>query len=415
MAPLWPTFVGTPSMAALCGGILAKAKVEVWAGRTVADASFAPGRDGGWRLKLSNSSGSGGGSEDAGLFDGLVLCADDPSLAARVVHGLAADLRVNSNSNSNNTSNSSSSSSSSSDDNSSNSSSNSDDNSSSDCGGSSKDTRNNGSEAEWEVLAAGRLEELATRLRVLHKRPLFVLSALYPAVSSSLEAATVPGSPVLQFLARDASKPGRPARRPAWPQAAAVPGAEGELWTAVSTAAFAEQVLAQFPTLVAAAHGGSGSNADGSAAATASASARLREAASAAASGPMEAELRRLLGLAAGAGTQGPSGQGPTPTPDPLGAALATTATFWPRALRSTNGLDLDEDAIALEPWRFAIAGDFVRTPRQAARPRPASDDGEATTAGGGKSEPAGPATPAEAAAVSGLEAGERVAAFFAS
>jgi len=70
-----------------------------------------------------------------------------------------------------------------------------------------------------------------------------------------------------------------------------------------------------------------------------------------------------------------------------------------------SRGLGLKEDAVSLEPWRLAIAGDFVR----AAAVAPAAEATQTGGEGGG-----GPATPAEAAALSGLEAAERVAGFFA-
>jgi hypothetical protein len=61
------------------------------------------------------------------------------------------------------------------------------------------------------------------------------------------DAATVPGSSVLQFVARDASKPSRPTTR-SLPSSSSPPSSdasgsgsgEGELWTAVSTVAFAQ-------------------------------------------------------------------------------------------------------------------------------------------------------------------------------
>lgn len=379
-------------MGALCTGILTKASVEVWSGQTVADASFTPGREGGWRLKLSGSS-NGSGSEDAGVFDALVLCADDPLLAARVVQGLSGDLR--------------------------------------EVHGSSSNNSNSGSpEDELELLVAGRLDELANDLRALKRRPLFALSALYPATAESaffsLDAATVPGSPILQFIARDASKPGRPALRSPWPRTTSkgageasssitpgvAQGAEGALWTAISTAAFAEHVVAQFPALAVAA--APTANNAGNSATSGMAIAQLREVASNAAVGPMEAELQRLLGLATSAqGGSAPQDSSPAQAP----GALNATATLWPHALQASKGLGLHEDAIALEPWRLAIAGDFVRKPRQAeasSDPNSNHNNADAPQPPEKETPPEGPSTPAEAAAVSGLEAGERVSAFFA-
>ena len=65
------------------------------------------------------------------------------------------------------------------------------------------------------------------------------------------------------------------------------------------------------------------------------------------------------------------------------------SAVRWGAALRGRT-LGLREDSIALAPWFLCVGGDYVR----------AADGHE---------------TPFEAAALSGLEAGERAAAFFFS
>ena len=81
-------------------------------------------------------------------------------------------------------------------------------------------------------------------------------------------------------------------------------------------------------------------------------------------------EVQGLLTAAAGA-------------PPPL---LAAVAKRWGAGFASGT-LGLSEECVSLEPWRLALAGDFL----------------------------AERASPAEAAALSGLEAGERIAAMFES
>lgn len=106
--------------------------------------------------------------------------------------------------------------------------------------------------------AAMRLEQLAAALdaqRAERTAAVYTWSGYFPAGASEalpFDAVTVPGSRIVHFLARDASKPGRPklVRPPSSagsPSAAAagVPtpehqGEEYELWTAVSTSDFAK-------------------------------------------------------------------------------------------------------------------------------------------------------------------------------
>ena len=68
-----------------------------------------------------------------------------------------------------------------------------------------------------------------------------------------------------------------------------------------------------------------------------------------------------------------------------LNEGLRAGAKRWGAAF-PTATLGIDDDCLSLEPWRLAVCGDFV---------------------GGGP-------TPAEAAAASGLAAGERIAQIFA-
>ena len=63
----------------------------------------------------------------------------------------------------------------------------------------------------------------------------------------------------------------------------------------------------------------------------------------------------------------------------------AVSVQCWERGL-AVGSLGLEENCVSLEPWRLAIAGEYLRTR----------------------------SSPLEAAACSGLEAGERVASWFA-
>ena len=104
----------------------------------------------------------------------------------------------------------------------------------------------------------------------------------------------------------------------------------------------------------------------------------------------MSDEVSSLLASAASANAVGKdagTNDANNNTP-PIHQPLDASAVRWASALTSKT-LGLKEDSVALAPWRLAICGDFIRE----------QDAHE---------------TPFEAAALSGLEAGERVASFFA-
>ena len=158
-----------------------------------------------------------------------------------------------------------------------------------------------------------------------------------------------PGSNLLAFLSRDASKPERP--RLASAIDAGGGAVSGELWTAVSTVQFARQLLSS----------GGGLREPGDSevkgATTAALAAQL-----------MGEEVRRLLGSFDGDGAP---------------RLVHAAAKRWGAGFRSAT-LEQSQQSVALEPWQLVIAGDFVN---------------------------GGHGSPVEAAAASGLEAGERVAA----
>lgn len=260
-----PLFVGTPDNAAICERIASLANIPVQR-HAVTAAALSP--NGGWHIKA----GPDGSSQPD--FDALVLASHDPSLAAATVATLAESAPEE---------------------------------------------------------AASRMNQLCVALRDarLHSQPVFSLSAQFETGSLEalpFDAATVPGSPEVQFVVRDASKPGR--------------DTDGGLLSAVSTAAYARALLTE--------------HADEPAAAVA-----------AAAEG-MAREVTRLLA---------PYGVRPP---------VRTTAKRWGAGLPGKT-LGVDEECISLEPWRFAVCGDFLRVR----------------------------SSPLEAAAESGLAAGERVATWF--
>jgi predicted NAD/FAD-dependent oxidoreductase len=202
-----------------------------------------------------------------------------------------------------------------------------------------------GGDADVDDDVARRLGELRTRLvaqRQTHTAPLFSWSAYFPQGFSEhvpFDAASVLTSASIHFVSRHASKPGRPAVEDA-----------GELWTAVSTPTLARSILHRH------ADGGRGSGAQA------------------------EHEAAALMSVEAGRLFAPFFGGEADAVPPPASAS----AKRWSAALPSQT-LDLLEDCVSFEPWRLAVAGDFIRAHT----------------------------TPAESAAMSGLEAGERVASWF--
>ena len=189
----------------------------------------------------------------------------------------------------------------------------------------------------------GALATRLTELRERHVAPAFTLSAHFPprALSAALpfDGVCAPSSDVLDFLARDASKPGRDATA----------AGDGELWTAVSTARFGAACIERCRG-----------------------AADERRAAQDLAAVGMRAELAKMLAPFFGGDAAA--------VPAPLKAGAKRWSAAFPTAT-----LGLDDDCLALEPWRLAVCGDFLRE-------HP---------------------SPAEAAAASGLQAGERIAAIF--
>ena len=322
-----PTYVGWPSNEALCPSICALAGIDVRSGTDVLAASALPG--GGWRLEVDHGAGEAGSGHD---YDALVLATHDPSLAAATVAALAG------------------------------------------AEGAAASSEEEEEEGGTVPSLAPRLEALSRDLAVLSSPatseegasalPLFTWSGRVgegaggDAGAPPFDAASVPGSASVQYLAREGSKPGRGGG-----PAAGTGTAAGEVWTAVSTSLLASEALRR--------HGS-----------TPAAAEEVRDV--------MTAEVARLLAGAAAAERpgegRGGNGLDGGVAPFPLEDA---SAVRWGAALRGRT-LGLREDSIALAPWFLCVGGDYVR----------AADGHE---------------TPFEAAALSGLEAGERAAAFFFS
>ena len=298
-----PLYCGFPSNASIVPGLLAAAGVEVRSGAKVSRCQPLPGAQ--WRLDLEDLHADDADvTDDAGpateSFDALVLATHDASLAASAVSAVI----------------------------------------------------DSGIDVPSDV--QDRLSELASNLRAQKRDrtdPVFTWSGYFPrgfSASVPFDAATVPGSSVIRFLARDASKPGRPPER-------TIPTKHeelGELWTAVSTPAFAKAVLQHAD---AAESGDSERGGNG---------AKMAQEA-------MTSEMNRLFQ--------------PYHSVE-ASAHLAAAAKRWGAGF-AADTLQLQEECIGLEPWRLAICGDYIAKPK---------------------------GSPAEAAALSGMEAAERVALWFA-
>ena len=288
-----PLYVGTPSNASILPGLCKEANIDVVLGAKVGGLTLEDKR---WRLQFEKG-------DESDAFDAVLLATHDASLASAAVRNAILPIV--------------------------------------------------GDEEEQARTVLSRLADDLQAQRDSRTSAVFTWSGYFARGTSEavpFDAVTIPASRTIQFLARDASKPGRE-------PLVKIPGDDsngvGELWTAVSTADFATAMAAQESL----AKGESGdSDKGGSAAAMACTI--------------LSNEVQGLLTAAAGA-------------PPPL---LAAVAKRWGAGFASGT-LGLSEECVSLEPWRLAIAGDFL----------------------------AERASPAEAAALSGLEAGERIAAMFES
>ena len=290
-----PFYVGRSGNASVCEKICAAAGAEVLLSRKVVSVRHLSK---GWEVLVQRQSSTSSPSAfstakpDCLAFDALILATHDARLAAQAVRTIGTE---------------------------------------------------GASDSESAEQEQKHLGELASALEEQRHVPVFSWSGLFPPGTSSLlpfDAVSVPGSRIVQFMARNASKPGRPALEEG-----------GELWTAVSTPAFAAKLLRH--------EGASGTSMPGDS--------DLGNRAALAATNLMASEVCSLFQQHMLSGVD---------TPRPLRAA----AKRWGAGF-ATGSLQHGHDCITLPAWQLAIAGDFVRERN----------------------------SPLEAAALSGLAAGESV------
>jgi len=275
-------YVGTPSMSSVCDRLAELAEVEVRKGVEVTDLRL----DGDtWTVGSSSAQPSDKG------FQALVVATHNPALAAGVVSRLAIGM----------------------------------------------------DELPDSAVGDATSHQIAERLRGLssalenlrkqHKAPLYSLSISFPVGTLSenlnFDAVACPTSDKIQFVSREASKPGR-----------SNPNELTETWTAITTSAYAQDLL-------------------------------KRDLDEEAATSELVEAFVKLVKPALGDSVDNivPS---------------AASAKRW-KAGFTTRSLGLQEDSIGLEPWKLVICGDFLRSY----------------------------ASPGEAAVLSGMEGGEKVASWF--
>jgi hypothetical protein len=290
-----PFYVGMPTNSFICDGICRLAGAEIKLGTKVVSAHHL-GAKGGWELQLLSQSGKPSASDPSStgseVFDALVIATHDPILAAQAVRSIGIE---------------------------------------------------GAHTAETGAQEQQHLHALADALGAQHAVPVFCWSGVFPPGTSAhlpFDAVSVPASRIVQFLARAASKPGRPALNDG-----------GELWTAISTPAFAAELLR---------HKGAG-------AMTQPGDSDKGGSVALAATGLMAVEISALFAQ------HMPGGAGPKP--------LRASSKRWGAGF-AAGSLQHVHDCIALPAWQLAVAGDFVQERH----------------------------SPLEAAALSGLAAGESLA-----
>ena len=270
--------------------LLAQSNIQVQTGTTVTQAILQPD---GWQLHVKQGTGENGendGEADEILhFDGLVVATEQPSLAARIVQSIAdAEAKA---------------------------------------GGS-------------PVLP--KLQQLTQHLqRIRSHVPLYTWTGKLPPPAATgdhaaipFDIVSVPGSPLIQFLSRQAEVGTRE-------------NVNNRTWTAVSTRAFVQEAMR----------------------------AKLSEDTI---QDALTTEVTRLV-----------APYYPNQTcPSPVDATVALTHRALPH-----ETLEAPTHCLALQPWRLTIAGDYIYSS--------ASHRSSLMM------------TPLEAAALSGLHAGEQTAAYF--
>lgn len=307
-----PTYVGVPGMKDLCPQIASLADLSTVSGTKVVGASMAV--EGGWILDLDKSPSNHQHSEQQQHqhFDALILATHNPYLASTVIQTIVdAELTAG--------------------------------------GYSSVEDAFRQKDAASDTsnmfpLVLKRLSTLSQHLQQVRdegRMPLFTVQSTYPmgfSDSIPFDAVSVPGSQVLQFMAREGSKPEKL-------------GMDADVWTAISTSQLAAQVLAREDLSIQAKEDYIQSVIVG--------------------------EMAKLLSHY----FDGDPSSVPLPT--------AVQVKCWGAAICG-KGLELQEDSITLSSWRLGICGDFIR-------------------------QSSAYSTPWEAAALSGLEAGERMTSLLAN
>lgn len=280
-----PTFVGMPTLADLCSNICKLADIEVMEGTKVTEAEMLDKSIGGWKVyyeSVTNDTTNEKSSSDD--YDALVIASHDPSLASTIIRkgilnaeikeaGYGTDLQT-----------------------------------------ALLDLKNADPNFHETQLLWNRLNELAARLqstRETGRFPLFTVMVTYPETFSDsipFDAVSVPGSSFVQFLSRNASKPGRD-------------GVSSRCtWTAVTTSLLASDVLAK-PEW---------------------------------SQEEQENYIQRVVTGEMAQLFQPYFSNSETPNP------IKVSAKRWSSAICGKS-LGLEEDSIMLRPWRMAIAGDFIR------------------------------------------------------
>ncbi|KAL3904157.1 MAG: hypothetical protein SGILL_010178 [Bacillariaceae sp.] len=268
-----PAFVGVPSMTQLCPEICRLADIQQMNDVRVTGAW--PHKKGGWSFAYNDS-------DNIESFDGLVLATHDPSLASSVIRSIV-DAET-------------------------------------EAGG--YDTVQDAVDASDDdaSFVIQRLLEVSSSLQKVRdddKLPVYSVSLTYPKGFSEalpFDAVSIPGSRVVQFLVREASKPGL------------VDNAAGETWTAITTSQLATAILDK------------GTLTDDD---------------------KKDVVLSRVTQEISQLVSKYHDGN---KTPDPLQVYVKR----WGAAF-CANGLQLKENSIFLAPWRLSIAGDFIRDSKSVA------------------------------------------------
>lgn len=287
-------FVGVPNMSAVCSTICSNNNISLRGGLRVDDVVYNPNTSQ-WSVHASpagttNNSQSAESTDDSG-YDAVIVATHDPSLAAKIVKAhctsknlsFIPDLGQNGKS---------------------------------DVPDSASDLSLNkraGSSPDQELdQITIRFSEALQNIRDNHKAPVFTLTCEFKSDLSAVvpfDAVTCPTSLHIQFIARDSSKPFRGKSNGQ---------SEKEVWTAVSTSSFAQELLL-LDAKTAALH--------------------------------MQKQLMTLLEQYG--------------VEEPVSAVVQR----WGAGFHSKT-LGLKEDCVSFEQWRIAVCGDFIGehpTPIQAA------------------------------------------------